>query len=86
MNLAYADNPQMIFTARIRRMGKVIVYFSLVSLSTPGGYLPWPGGYLLWPGPDGGYLPWLGGTYFGQIQKGGTYPGWWGGYPKVGTP
>ena len=65
-----------IFTARIRRMRKVIVSLCL-SIHTRGAYPGW-GGYLLWPGPDGGICPgWGGGgTYLGQVQMGGgTYTG-----------
>ena len=70
-------------TARIRRMGKVIVSLCL-SVHTRG-YLPWPNGVSTLarsrqgvPTLAGGYLPWLG--------PDGGVPILAGGYPKVATP
>ena len=85
-----------LITARIGRMGEVIVSLclSVHTLGGGGGYLPWPGpdrGSLPWPGPNkwvptltGGYLPWPSPDWGYLPWPGGTYPG--AGTPKVGTP
>ena len=70
-----------IFTARIRRMGKVII--SVCQFTPHGGaYLGW--GYL--PCPGGTYLGWGRGTYLSQGRYlsllGGTYLGW----GSIGSP